>query len=237
MKRYVSGFYRINTNIDTEIVRSTLDALGALDMGFLPAAIRLSRDERLELSSGADYDRRRLPKGYYIDGCCARIPLESANGVSLTFTESHDPKEHPANLLIEFTNRDLRTNGWTAQSMLLIFRAVLSPLNPDYAFTADEDQFSDPQFNERRLSVARHEVPLTVHWINYFPETWTRKIGAIRLASLREVAWGYEERSDGAVLFVLTESAFDVNDPLHRARQVEAERRIGLSDLHIAYAL
>jgi len=232
MKRYVSGFYRTTTNLDTKIVSSTLDALGALDMGFLPAVIPLSRKERLEVSSGSDYDRSRLPKGYFVDACCARIPLEPANGVSLTFTESHDPRQFPANLLIEFTHEDLTRNGWATESLLSMFRAVIPPFEPAYAYTADEDQFSDPQFNERRLNVARHEVPLAVHWINYFPEAWTRKIGAARLASLRDLVAGYEELASGAVLFSLTDSPFDFKDPAHHAKQVEAERRIGLPELH-----
>jgi hypothetical protein len=235
MTRYTAGFYRTDKNIDETVISASIDALRDVEMGFSPLTLLVSRTKRILLNSGADFRRQIVPKRYFIDTSSARIPLEAANGTEVVFTESDDPPIHPANLLIEFSGPEADARSWSAASWLALFRGVIPAFDPNYALVADEDQFADENFNERRLSVSRNEVPIVLHWINYFSPPWVQRIGDRNIDALSRVVASFERMPNGGVLFALTADRFRFGSESDRSTQHSAEDSISLTRLQQQY--
>ena len=84
MASYTAGFYRINDTFGDDTIRRTLVALHKLDLGFLPAELLLSKQDRAVLREPEDYRRDLIPSTYFIS---PGVALEGA-------LEGHHPGVH-----------------------------------------------------------------------------------------------------------------------------------------------
>lgn len=229
-KRYVCSLYRSRVSFTESDVVRTLGALETTNLGFFPARIVVSKKKVIEVPRPNAFARSLVPKVFYIDAECARIPFEGANGLEFVFTESSKPHLYPGTFSIEFTGDDLARVGWDASTLRQLIRAAVDGFDPDYGFVLDEDQIATETYGERRLLVSSRDVPVALHWINYFGREWADRIGARRLHVL-ESEFGVERLANGGVIVTIQENPFDYQNPADRVRQDYAEDAIGLPDL------
>jgi hypothetical protein len=226
MVRYVAGFYRTAESFDDETLRRTLSSLHALDIGFFPASMWLSREHKGTFHTPAEYSRSLVPDGYFISGSAARIPLECSNGVALTFTQSDNPRNMPANLVMEFSDHTITTNAWSLYRLLEIFKAVISSFSPDFAVLYDEAHRARPTYDERMFDYDVRRAPSGLYWLNYFSRDWVANIGKEKLRDLSKHVAREEWLSDGGVLIALQEDPYDEGNPAHREHQLFLEERV-----------
>jgi hypothetical protein len=235
MVSYVAGFYRTGEPFDDDTIRRTLAALHALSAGFLPASMWLSKDDKATFHAPADYQRHLVPAGYYISPGVARIPLESANGVVLAFTESDTPRTVPANLVMELSDRTIGTNGWDLRTLLSMFRAVIEAFEPNYALVYDEAHRDRGTYDERMFDIDMRRVPLGLFWINYYGPEWVKNVSAERLERLRPMVPAFEWLDNGGVLFAIQQAPYDETVASHRENQQALEELLGLRQLQAQF--
>jgi len=226
MVRYVAGFYRTGESFDDETMRRTLHSLHALNAGFFPASMWLSKEHKCTFHTPAEYKRSLVPDGYHMTASAARIPFECCNGVALTFTESDNPRNMPANLVMEFSDHTITTNAWSLYRLLEIFKAVIASFAPDYATLYDEAHRARPTYDERMFDYDMRRAPSGLYWLNYFSRDWVADIGEEKLRELSKHVARAEWFSDGGVLIALQEEPYDEGNPTHRDRQLFLEQRI-----------
>ena len=178
--------------------------------------------------SPGEYKRSLVPQGYYITPGIARVPLECANGVALAFTESDNPMNMPANLVMEFSNRTIASNGWSLPQLMEVFRAVIKSFVPDYAVLYDEAHRDRPTYRERIFDFDRRRVPLGLFWINYYGPEWVKNVGVERLERLRSAVAEFEWLENGGVLIAIQEAPYDESVASHRENQERLEELLGL---------
>jgi hypothetical protein len=235
MVSYVAGFYRIGEGFDDHTTRRTLTALHALNAGFFPASMWLSKDQKATFQTPVDYQRHLVPAGYYMSPGVARIPLESANGVALAFTESDNPRNVPANLVLELSDRTIVTEGWSLRTLVAMFRAVIEAFEPDYAYLYDEAHRDRPTYDERLFNFDMRRVPLGLFWINYYGPQWVRNVGAERLERLRAAVPVLEQLDNGGVLIAIQEAPYDEADASHRQNQQRLEELLDLQHVQASF--
>jgi hypothetical protein len=235
MVSYVAGFYRNGESFDDETMRGTLAALHTLNMGFFPASMGLSKEKKATFHTPAEYKRSQVPEGYYITPGIARVPFECTNGTALAFTESNNPRNMPANLVMEFSDRTIARNGWTLQKLLEIFRTVIESFRPDYAMLYDEAQRDRPTYDERMFDFDMRRVPLGLFWINYYGPEWAKGVGRERIERLRNGVASLEWLDSGGVLVAIQDTPYDENVPEHRAHQLELEQLLGLDKVQASF--
>ncbi len=229
-KRYSCSLYRSNVSFAEADVVRTLAALQALDLGFFPATIGVSKKKTVYVPQAAAFSRSLVPKAFYIDDGCARIPLEGANGLEFVFTESASPHLYPGTFSIEFADDDLTRLGWNASTLRGLIRATVHSFEPDYGFVLDDDQVASEEYGERRMLISSRDVPVAAHWINYFGRDWVDRIGTRRLQAL-ESEFGIDCLPNGGAVVTIQEKPFDYHNPADRSRQHSAEYALGLDDL------
>lgn len=234
-KRYICSLYRSDVSFTEPDILKTLTALEAIDLGFFPARIVASKKKSIEVPQPTAFARSLVPKAFYIDAGCARIPFEGANGLEFVFTESSAPHLYPATFSIEFTGDDLERLRWNASTLRGLMSATVDGFEADYGFVLDEDQIATEEYGERRLLVSSRDVPVAMHWINYFGREWADRIGVRRLQALKP-EFGVDCRANGGVIVTIQEKPFDYLNPTDRLRQGSAEDAVGLRDLQRRFA-
>jgi hypothetical protein len=235
MVEYLCGFYRGMTSFDEATLRATLEALHKLGLGFFPAGLWRSQEERLALKHPLAYERSLVPSEYYIDPGVARIPFEGANSVSFTFTESDKPSTYPASFLLEFTGETLAANRWNLDTLLALFRSVISSFNPDFGYVYDQEHADRPNYGERRFEFDSRRVPDALFWINYYGPEWAKNLGADRIERLRPSVASLEWLDNGGVLIAIQDAPYDEGNAAHREHQLELERVLGLEELQASF--
>jgi hypothetical protein len=235
MVSYVAGFYRNGESFDDETMRRTLIALHALSVGFFPASMGLSKERKATFHTPAEYKRSLVPEDYYISPGIARVPFECSNGIALAFTESSNPRNIPANLVMELSDRTVAENGWTLQALLEIFRAVVKSFGPDYALLYDEAHRDRPSYDERMFDFDMRRVPLGLFWINYYGPEWANGVGRDRIERLRNSVASLEWLDNGGVLIAIQDSPYDEGNATHRQHQLELERLLGLEEVQAGF--
>lgn len=235
MVRYVAGFYRIVESFDDETMRRTMAALHALNAGFFPAWMWLSKEKKSAFRAPAEYQRSLVPEGYYITPGIARIPLECTNGTALAFTESGNPRNLPANVVMELSDRTIATNGWSLRRLLEIFRAVVESFEPDYAVLYDEAHRDRPTYDQRMFAFDMRRVPLGLFWINYYGPEWARNVGVERLERLRAAVPVFEWLDNGGVLIAIQEAPYAEGVASHRENQQYLEELLALRQVQASF--
>ena len=228
MAKYAAGFYHIVTPFDEPTMRRTLAALHGLDVGFFPADLFLSHEEKVVLNGPDDYARDLIPAGYFISPGVATLPLESSNGVHLVFTETDNPRAIPGSLVLQMTDRTIAANGWTVQTFLRLFRAVITAFGPDYGYLYDESHAARPAYTSRMFDFDGRRVPSGLFWINYYGPEWARNVGVERLERLRSAVPVLERLDNGGVLVAIQEAPYDEGIASHRENQQHLEELLGL---------
>jgi len=231
MVSYVAGFYRLGESFDDETMRRTLTALHALNVSFFPAQMWLSKESKATFRTPVEYQRSLVPEGYYITRDVARVPLECANGATLAFTESENPRNLPANLVMELSDRTIAINGWSLQTLLQIFRAMIETFEPDYAVLYDEAHRDRPTYDQRMFDFDMRRVPLGLFWINYYGPEWSSNVGVEPLERVRSTLPVVERLDNGGVLFAIQEAPYDEGIASHRENQQRLEDLLGLEQV------
>ena len=235
MARYSAGFYHVVMPFDEPTMRRTLAALHSLDMGFFPADLLISRQEKVVLHGPDEYARDLIPAGYFISPSVATLPLESSNGVHVVFTETDNPRAIPGSLVLQMTDRTITENGWTIQSLLLLFRAVITAFGPDYGHFYDESHAARPVYTSRMFDFDGRRVPSGLFWINYYGPEWVRSVGAERLERLRLAVPVFERLDNGGVLIAIQEALYDEGVTSHRENQQNLEELLGLRQVQASF--
>jgi hypothetical protein len=176
-----------------------------------------------------------VPEGYYITPGVARVPLECTNGAALAFTQSENPRNLPANLVMELSDRTIASNGWSLRTLLEIFRAAIESFEPDYAVLYDEAHRDRPTYDQRMFDFDMRRVPLGLFWINYYGPEWARNVGVERLERLRPAVPVFEWLDNGGVLIAIQEASYDEGVALHRENQQRLEELLGLRQVQASF--
>lgn len=235
MVSYTAGFYRYTESFDDPTLRRTLEALHRLAMGFFPASMWVSKEDKVLFREPSEYRRSLIPAAYYVSAGIARIPLECANGVALSFTESDNPKNVPANLVARFGSATLEANAWKLTQLLALFRAVIGSFEPDCAELYDEAHRGRPAYDERLFDFDMRRVPLGLFWINYYGPEWARNVGVERLERLRPAVPVLEWLDNGGVLIASQEAPYDEGVASHRENQQRLEELLGLRQVQASF--
>lgn len=216
-------------------MRRTLAALHCLDVGFFPADLLVSRQEKVVLHGPNDYARHVIPAGYFISPDVATLPLESSNGVHLVFTETDNPRTIPGSLVLQMTDRTITENDWTVETLLRLFRAVIAAFGPDYAYLYDESHAARPAYTSRMFDFDGRRVPSGLFWINYYGPEWARSVGVERLERLRPVVPVFEWLDNGGVLIAIQEAPYDEGVASNRENQQRFEELLGLRQVQACF--
>lgn len=230
--RYSGGLYLAESRLDEERISRALAGLEELGLGFFPAEMALSAKRRVAFSAAAEFRRSLVPRPYFIEPDVARIPLECANGMDITFTESDAPDLYPASFGLSFGAGLLRDRGWGLEELLRIFRAAIPSLDADYGWLYDEAQNQSPSYQRRRLEVDIAKIPVELSWINYFGPSWAMNVGLERLQRIRPHVAAFEEFQGGGVLVAIQREPYDEGNPGHRAHRGQVEEILGLAEVH-----
>jgi hypothetical protein len=235
MAEYSMGFYCYRASFSEEMMLSALEALDGLALGFFPASMWVSEDKKVFFMQPSEYQRSLLPKTYYISPGIARIPLKCANGVSISFTESDNPRNIPANVVLKLSGGTIDENEWKLPDLLGIFRAIIENLEPDCAVLYDEAHRGRPEYDDRLFHFDMRRVPLGLFWINYYGSEWIENIGLKRLDRLRSKVPYFEIRESGGVLLAIQEEPYDENVKSHRDNQERLEKLMGLQEVQASF--
>ena len=222
------------TSFDEATLRATLEALHKLGLGFFPAGLRRSREERLVLEHPMAYERALVPAEYYIDPGVARIPLEGANGVSFTFTESDKPSAYPAEPPSGVHRRDAGGQPLDYRYSLGALQVSGPELQPGLRVCLRR-RAARPTYSERRFDFDSRRVPDALFWINYYGFEWARNLGVDRLERLRPSVASLERLGNGGVLIAIQDAPYEECNAAHRQHQRELERQLGLEEVQASF--
>jgi hypothetical protein len=97
-----------------------------------------------------------------------------------------------------------------------LFKILVEILNPYYAFVYN-------QLNKQLSETFWEKKPKYVHWINYYSNEMTKKIGEKKVKSLDEI-----EIVQNGVFLKLFEESLDIGNKSHLEKQRQISKRLGL---------